>query len=160
MSSRSSRWPVSRFTAPAGNWRRIAHRVADAIYSRLTGEDGYFDSRIVYISESGPETKRVKRLAIMDQDGFNQKYLTSGQDLVLTPRFSPSTQEITYLAFTGNRPRVHLLNLESGQQEVLGDFPGMTFAPRFSPDGHRVAMSLAKDGNTEIYSMDLRYTQS
>jgi TolB protein len=143
-------------TAPAGNWRRIAHRVADAIYSRITGEDGYFDSRIVYIAESGPATKRVKRLAIMDQDGWNHKFLTNGQDLVLTPRFSPSTQELTYLSFTGNRPRVHLLNLETGQQEVLGDFPGMTFAPRFSPDGNRVVMSLAKDGNTEIYVMDLR----
>jgi TolB protein len=143
-------------TAPSANWRRIAHRVADAIYSRLTGEDGYFDSRIVYIAESGPATKRVKRLAIMDQDGWNHKFLTNGTDLVLTPRFSPSTQEITYLSFTGNRPRVHLLNLETGQQEVLGDFPGMTFAPRFSPDGNRVVMSLARDGNTEIYSMDLR----
>jgi len=142
-------------TAPASNWRRIAHRVADAIYARITGEDGYFDSRIVYISESGPATQRVKRLAIMDQDGWNQKYLTDGRDLVLTPRFSPSTQEITYLSFTGNRPRVHLLNLETGQQETVGDFPGMTFAPRFSPDGHRVVMSLAKDGNTEIYAMDL-----
>jgi len=147
-------------TAPADNWRRIAHRIADAIYSRLTGEDGYFDSRIVYVAESGPTTNRVKRLAIMDQDGWNHKFLTSGQDLVLTPRFSPSTQEITYLSFTGNRPRVHLLNLETGQQEVLGDFPGMTFAPRFSPDGNRVVMSLAKDGNTDIYVMDLRTRQA
>jgi TolB protein len=146
-------------TAPANNWRRIAHRIADAIYSRLTGEDGYFDSRIVYIAESGPETARVKRLAIMDQDGWNHKFLTNGNDLVLTPRFSPSTQEITYLSFTNKRPRVHLLNLETGQQEVLGDFPGMTFAPRFSPDGNRVVMSLARDGNTEIYAMDLRTRQ-
>ncbi len=146
-------------TAPGNNWRRIAHRVADAIYSRLTGEDGYFDSRIVYIAESGPETKRVKRLAIMDQDGWNHKFLTNGQDLVLTPRFSPSTQEITYLSFTNGKPRVHLLNLETGQQEVVGDFPGMTFAPRFSPDGNRVVMSLAKDGNTEIHAMDLRTRQ-
>ncbi len=143
-------------TAPSSNWRRIAHRIADAIYSRLTGEDGYFDSRIVYIAESGPETQRVKRLAIMDQDGWNHKFLTNGNDLVLTPRFSPSTQEITYLSFVSGRPRVHLLNLETGQQEVLGDFPGMTFAPRFSPDGNRVVMSLAKEGNTEIYAMDLR----
>jgi TolB protein len=143
-------------TAVADARRRIAHRIADAIYTRLTGEDGYFDSRIVYISESGPEKKRVKRLAIMDQDGFNHRYLTNGRELVLTPRFSPSTQEITYLSYVNDRPRVHLFNLETGQREVLGDFPGMTFAPRFSPDGNRVIMSLAQDGNTEIYTMDLR----
>lgn len=143
-------------TAPASNWRRIAHRVADAIYARLTGEDGYFDSRLVYVSETGPATNRIKRLAIMDQDGFGHKYLTNGKNLVLTPRFSPSTQEITYLSYVNDKPRVHLLNLETGQQEVLGDFPGMTFAPRFGPDGNRVVMSLAASGNTEIYSMDLR----
>jgi TolB protein len=142
-------------TAPASNWRRIAHRVADSIYSQLTGEDGYFDSRLVYVAETGPATNRVKRLAIMDQDGFGHKYLTNGKNLVLTPRFSPSTQEITYLSYVNDRPRVHLLNLETGQQEVLGDFPGMTFAPRFAPDGNRVVMSLASGGNTEIYSMDL-----
>ncbi|MGH6961428.1 MAG: Tol-Pal system beta propeller repeat protein TolB, partial [Dongiaceae bacterium] len=143
-------------TAPADSWRRIAHRAADAIYTRLTGEAGYFDSRIVYIAESGPKDKRVKRLAIMDQDGWSHKFLSNGNNLVLTPRFSPSTQELTYLSYVNDKPRVHLLNLETGQQEVLGDFPGMTFAPRFSPDGNRVIMSLATDGNTEIYAMDLR----
>jgi TolB protein len=138
------------------DWRRVSHIVADAIYKRITGEDGYFDTRIVYVAESGPRKKRVKRLAIMDQDGENHRYLTSGRALVLTPRFSPSTQEITYLSFVNDRPRVYLLNIDTGQQEVLGDFPGMTFAPRFSPDGNRVVLSSEQDGNSEIYIMDLR----
>ncbi len=138
------------------NWRRIAHIISDEIYKRLTGERGYFDSRIVYVAESGPALKRVKRLAIMDQDGANQRYLTSGQALVLTPRFSPSTQTITYLSYgTNNKPRVYIYDLETGRQEVVGDFPGMTFAPRFSPDGQRVAMSLSQNGNSDIYTMNL-----
>lgn len=146
---------LAYMTSPA-NWRRIAHIISDAIYKRLTGEDGYFDTRLVYIAESGPQNRRVKRLAIMDQDGANHRFLTDGANLVLTPRFSPTTQEITYMAYSGDAPRVYLLNLNTGQQEVLGDFPGMTFAPRFSPDGNKVVMSMARGGNTEIYTMDLR----
>jgi TolB protein len=143
-------------TSTPENWRAIAHKVADEIYKRLTGEDGYFETRIVYVGESGPLTRRIKRLAIMDQDGENNRYLTDGSNLVLTPRFSPSTQDITYLSYRNNRPRVYLLNIETGQQEVLGDFPGMTFAPRFAPDGTRVIMSLATNGTTDLYEMDLR----
>ncbi len=142
------------FTVPA-NWRRVAHIISDVIYKRVTGEDGYFDTRLVYISESGPPDRRVKRLAIMDQDGANHRFLTDGNDLVLTPRFSPTTQEITYLAYYNNKPRVYIFNIDTGQQEVLGDFPGMTFAPRFSPDGAKVIMSLARSGVTDIYTMDL-----
>lgn len=142
------------------NWRRIAHIIADDIYKRLTGEAGYFDSRIVYIAESGPATQRIKRLAIMDQDGFNHRFLTDGRNLVLTPRFSPSQQQITYLAFVGGKPRVYLYDLESGRQEILGDFPGMTFAPRFSPDGGKVIFSLSKNGNSDIHVMDLRSRKS
>ena len=146
---------LAYFTAP-NNWRRVAHIIADEIYKRITGESGYFDTRIVYISESGPANRRVKRLSIMDQDGANHRFLTDGRSLVLTPRFSPTAQEITYLSYIAGRPRVYLFNIDTGQQEILGDFPGMTFAPRFSPDGNRVIMSMAQDGNTEIYSMDLR----
>jgi TolB protein len=138
------------------NWRQVAHIIADAIYKRITGEEGYFNTRIVYISESGSVTRRVKRLAIMDQDGENHKFLTEGEALVLTPRFSPTLQEITYLSFYGNLPRVYIFNIDTGRQEVLGEFPGMTFAPRFSPDGQKIIMSMAKDGNSEIYTMDLR----
>jgi TolB protein len=138
------------------NWRRIAHIISDAIYKRITGEDGYFDTRIVYIAESGPVRRRVKRLAIMDQDGENHRFLTDGSSLVLTPRFSPTLQEITYLSYYQNVPRVYLFNIDTGRQEVVGDFPGMTFAPRFSPDGKKVIMSMAQDGNSEIYAMDLR----
>jgi len=143
------------YSTTPGNWRRIAHIIADAIYKRITGEEGYFDTRIVYVSETGDMLHRIKRLAIMDQDGANHRYLTDGNALVLTPRFSPSQQQITYMAYYNNRPRVYLYDINTGRQSVLGDFPGMTFAPRFSPDGRRVIMSLSKNGNSDIYSMDL-----
>src|SRR5712671_5587508 len=137
-------------------WRRIAHIISDQIYERLTGEKGYFDSRVVFVDESGAKERRVKRLALMDQDGANVRYLTRGADLVLTPRFSPSTQEITYMEFGQGAPRVYLFNIETGQREVVGNFPGMSFSPRFSPDGQRVIMSLQQGGNSNLFVMDLR----
>ncbi len=143
------------FTTP-DNWRRIAHIISDAIYERLTGEKGYFDSRVVFVDETGPKERRIKRLAIMDQDGANVRYLTRGDELVLTPRFSPSTQEITYMAYGEGDPRVYLLNIETGQREIVGNFPGMSFSPRFSPDGQRVVMSLQEGSNSNIFVMDLR----
>ncbi len=138
------------------NWRRLAHKLSDAIYERITGEKGYFDTRVVYVSETGPVTKRVKRLAIMDQDSANNRFLTDGKNLVLTPRFSPSAQEITFLEYVNGRPRVYIMHIDTGRREIVGDFPGMTFAPRFSPDGNRIIMSLETGGNSEIYTMDLR----
>ena len=125
------------FTTTPSNWRRVAHIISDKIYERLTGENGYFDTRIIYVAESGPKNQRVKKLAIMDQDGAKTKYLTLGNELVLTPRFSPSNQMVTYLSYFRNLPRVYLLDIETGKQEVVGNFPGMTFAPRFSPDGKK-----------------------
>jgi TolB protein len=145
-----------QFFARPKDARRIGHIIADAIYERITGEKGYFDTRIVFVDESGPKDKRMKRLALMDQDGFNVRLLTTGQNLVLTPRFSPSTQEITYTSFEGDTPKVYLLNVETGQKEIVGAFPGMTFAPRFSPDGQRIVMSLEREGNSNLFAMDLR----
>ena len=144
------------YTTQPENFRRVAHLIADRIYTAITGETGYFDTRIVYIAESGPPLERVKRLAIMDQDGANNRYLTNGANLVLTPRFSPTAQEITYMSYFRNVPRVYLFNIDTGRQEVLGDFPGMTYAPRFTPDGNKVLLSMATNGNSEIYEMDLR----
>jgi TolB protein len=144
-----------RLSVDAKAWRRVAHIISDEIFERLSGDSGYFDTRIVYVAESGPQNKRQKRLAIMDQDGENHQYLTDGSFLVLTPRFSPTTQEITYLAYFKNEPRVYIFNLETGQQELLGSFPGMTFAPRFSPSGEKIIMSLAEKGVTDLYTMDL-----
>ena len=143
------------FTTVPDNWRRVGHIITDKVYQRLTGEKGYFDTRIIYVSEKGPKINRVKKLAIMDQDGYNTKYLTLGNELVLTPRFNPTNQMVTYLSYFKNLPRVYLLDIETGVQEVVGDFPGMTFAPRFSPNGKKIIMSFAKDGNSDIYTMDL-----
>lgn len=147
------------FVTTAGNWRRAAHKCADLVYARLTGESGYFDSRIVYVSETGARTKRIKRLAVMDQDGANHRFLTNGQNLVLTPRYAPNQQTITYMSYAGNRPRVWLYTLGSGVQAALspasGEFPSMTFAPRFVPGGAALIFSMSVGGNTDIYRIDL-----
>ena len=143
------------FVTSAAGWRRAAHKCADLVYSRLTGESGYFDSRIVYVSETGPRTRRIKRLAVMDQDGAGHRFLTQGQNLVLTPRFAPNQQTITYMSFEGNRPRVWLYTLGSGRQQAIGEFPNMSFAPRFSPDGSNLIFSMAVGGNTDVYRMEI-----
>ena len=145
-----------QYTSTPENWRRLAHMVADAVYERVTGEKGYFDTRIVFVSESGPALNRAKRLTIMDQDGANPSYLTPGSYMVLTPRFNPTAQMIAYMSYIGGKPRVYLFDLETGRQERLGDFPNMTFSPRFSPDGNSVAMTLENNGNSDIWIMDLR----
>jgi len=144
------------YGAPPQNWRRIAHIISDQIYTRMTGETGYFDSRVVFIDENGPAERRVKRLALMDQDGANIRYLTRGDDLVLTPRFSPSSQEITYMEFGQGDPKVYLFDIDTGQREIVADFPGMSFSPRFAPDGQRIVMSLQQGGNANLFVMDLR----
>ncbi len=146
-----------QFTSEASNARRVAHMIADAVFSRVTGEKGFFDSRIVFVDESGPKEKRHKRLAIMDMDGANVKTLAGGgDDLVVTPRFSPSAQQVAYMSFSADDPKVTLLNLETGQREAVGHFPGMTFSPRFSPDGQQIIMSLSEGSSTNLYTMDLR----
>ncbi len=137
-------------------WRRVAHKISDKIYHKITGYEGYFNTRIIYISESGPYLKRVKRIAIMDQDGENHQYLTSGKDLVLTPRFSPDGKKVLYLSYKNGTPQVHMLNLRNGRSKLIGNFPGMSFAPRFSPDGKNALMSVARDGNTHIYEINLK----
>jgi TolB protein len=148
-----------QFFASPDNWRRLAHIIADSIYERLTGEKGYFDSRVAFVDETGSKAQRVKRLAIMDQDGANVRMLTDGGDLVVTPRFSPSRQELVYATLLEGDWHVYLLNLETGQQERIGNFPNMAFSPRFSPDGQQVVLSLQQGGNANIYKMDLRTKQ-
>ena len=143
------------YTTTQANWRRIAHIMADVIYERLLGEKGYFDTRIVYIAATGPRGRRVKRLAIMDQDSENNRLLTDGSWLVLTPRFHPTRDEIAFMSYANNRPRVYLFNLTSGRQTALGDFAGMTFAPRFAPDGASVIMAVSNGGGSDIITVDL-----
>ncbi len=143
------------FTTNNKNWRRIGHLIADEVYKRITGESGYFDSRIVYVSESGLATARSKRLSIMDQDGENHRFLTDGNDLVLTPRFSPTASEVIYMSYISGIPKVYIRNVDTGKTQIVGNFPGMSFAPRFSPDGKSIVMSVESDGDSSIYTMDL-----
>jgi TolB protein len=144
------------FELPESIWRRSAHKIADAIYKRITGYEGYFNTRIAYVSETGPYLNRKKRLAIMDYDGANHRYLTDGSDLVLTPRFSPDGNYILYLSYKNHLPQVHILSLRSGKTKLIGSFSGMSFAPRFSPDGKFAIMSIAQDGATHIFEMNLQ----
>jgi TolB protein len=144
-----------RFATTTANWRRVAHQIADAIYQRITGEAAYFDTQIIYVAETGPDTSRIKRLAVMDQDGANHRFLTDGGDLVLTPRFHPNPDRIAFMAYRGLVPHVYELDVSSGRAAQIGNFPGMTFAPRYSPDGRQIALSTSQGGNSDIYLLDL-----
>jgi len=139
------------FTVAPANWRRAAHKCADAIYARLTGETAYFDTRLVYVAETGPKAKRVKRIAVMDSDGSNHRFLTTGQSTVLTPRFSPRGGQLVYMTYADKLPRVYVLDLASGRQRPLVAAQNMTFAARYSPDGRNILFSMAVAGNTDIY---------
>jgi TolB protein len=140
----------------AESWRHIAHKISDAVYEQLTGEKGYFDTRIIFVAETGGRGARTKRLAIMDQDGANPSYLTDGSAIIMTPRFSSTSQEITYMELRPEGSKIYLLNLDTTRKESLGDFKGMVFAPRFSPDGGKVAFSVERGGNSDIFVMDLK----
>ncbi len=144
-----------QFAGSAQGWRRMAHKVADQVYSRITGEGGYFDSRVVFVAESGPKNDRAKRLAIMDYDGANVQYLTDSSTIVIAPRFSPDGSRILYTSFQSGFPSIMEMDIGSVQSRVLDDQPGtMTFAPRYAPDGRTVVFSLEQGGNTDIYAMD------
>ncbi len=146
-----------QFTASPDSWRRVAHKISDQVYEKLTGQGGYFDTRIVFVAESGPRTKRVRHLEIMDQDGANPSFLDDDPSKsYFTPRFSDNSQEITYMELRDSGASIHLFNIETGRRETLGQFGGMVFAPRFSPDGGKIAFSVERGGNTDVYVMDLR----
>ena len=149
-----------QFAVSAQSWRRLGHIIADAVYQRMTGERGYFDTRVVFIDETGPKDNRVKKLAVMDQDGFNMRVLSQGKDLILSPRFSPTRQQVVYTAYEKGNPRVYLQDLASGNRSQVGNFDSMTFAPQFSPDGGRVVFSMERGGATSIFEHDLGSRQT
>lgn len=149
----SARTELSRqgFVVPPADWRRAAHKCADMVYTRLTGEGPYFDSRVIYISETGPKDHRIKRLAVMDQDGANHRFLTNGQSIVLTPRFSPNQQLVAYMSYINDRPALYVYELGSGKQRLLVPNVSLTFGPTFSPDGRSLVFSMSAGGNVNLY---------
>ncbi|WP_292054251.1 MULTISPECIES: Tol-Pal system beta propeller repeat protein TolB [unclassified Brevundimonas] len=149
-----------QFTATAEQWRRIAHKISDVVYQRLTGEPGFFDSRVLFVAESGSQTNRRSRLTIVDQDGYNPVFLTQGDEVIMSPRFSMhNPDEVTYVALGKDYSRIYLYNLATGRRESLGEFEGQVLAPRFSNDGSKMAFSIIRNGNTDIYVMNLRTRQ-
>ncbi len=148
-----------QFTATPEQWRRIAHKISDVIYQRMTGEAGYLDTRVVFVAESGTELNRVSRLAIVDQDGANPVFLTQGEEIIMSPKFSSNAEEITYVALGKDYSRIYLYNLSTGRRESLGEFDGQVLSPRYSPDGTKVAFSIIRGGNTDVHVMDLRSRQ-
>ncbi|EEE38968.1 Tol-Pal system beta propeller repeat protein TolB [Rhodobacteraceae bacterium KLH11] len=150
-----------QFAGTTDGWRRMAHKVADQVYSRITGEGAYFDSRVAFVSESGPKDQRRKRLAIMDYDGANVQYLTDSAAIVLAPRFSPSGDRLLYTSYETGQPRIYLLDVGRVQRQELPTEAGtMSFSPRFSPDGRSIVYSLSQGGNTDLWKMDLATRQS
>jgi TolB protein len=146
-----------QYMTDTANARRIAHIISDGVYTKITGIGGFFDTRVVFVDESGPKENRRKRLAVMDQDGANVRYLTKGDEIVITPRYSPTTQDVAYMAQRiGEQPRINVLGIDSGQVQSVGNFPDMTSSPRFSPDGGRIVLSLQQGGNANLYTVDLR----
>ncbi|MFX0544986.1 Tol-Pal system beta propeller repeat protein TolB [Roseovarius sp. S1116L3] len=145
-----------QFVGTESGWRRIAHKIADQVYSRITGEGGYFDSRVVFVSETGPKDQRAKRLAIMDYDGANVTYLTDSSSLVLAPRFSPNGDRILYTSYESGFPKIYVLDVASvNRRQLPTQDATMSFAPRFAPDGQTVVYSLEAGGNTDLYTMNI-----
>ncbi len=144
------------YTGKVEDWRRMAHKISDAIYQRLIGDPGYFDTQIAYVARTEKGNKRTERLAIMDQDGENHAYLTDGKNLVMSPRFSPDLRYLAFLNFTNNKPRVYIYNRDTKKTRLVGSFSGMTFAPRFSHDGNKMVMSFAHNGNTSLFEINLK----
>lgn len=150
-----------QFSGTTDGWRRMAHKVADQVYSRVTGESGYFDSRVAFVSESGPKNQRQKRLAIMDYDGANVQYLTDSAAIVLAPRFSPTGDRLLYTSYETGQPRIYVLDVDRVKRTELKTQDGtMSFSPRFSPDGRSIVYSLIQGGNTDLWKMDLASGQS
>ena len=144
------------YSTDGASWRRVGHIISDSVYTKITGVGGFFDTRIAFVDESGPKERRRKRLAVMDQDGGNVRYLTPGENSVVSPRYSPVTQDIAFMSqSSGQQPRVQVINLETGSRRVVGDFEDMSSSPRFSPDGRRLLIALQDGGNSNIHVMDI-----
>ncbi|MEH6723355.1 MAG: Tol-Pal system beta propeller repeat protein TolB [Qipengyuania sp.] len=148
------------WVVPPADWRRAAHKCADLIYARLTGESPFFDSRIAYIAETGPKDNRTKRLAIMDSDGANHRFITTGRSTALTPRYSPDYKQLVYLSYVDGNPRIYVYDIGTGRQTLVTQSSNPTFAPRWSPDGRWILYSMAVGGNTDIYRVAARGGES
>lgn len=135
--------------------QKTSHIISDHIYQEIIGEKGYFDSKILYVAEKVIENKIFTRIAMMNQDGKEHKYLTNGKFISISPKISPDKENIAYVDFRAGISKIFLRNLYSGQENLLTNMKGSIFSPRFSRNGKKILFSLAKKGATNIFKFDI-----
>lgn len=147
-------------SAPGNNARLAGHKVADFIYQKLTGQPGYFSSRIAYVLKQGNGPSAQYQLMVADADGQNSVPVFKYNQPIISPTWSPDGSKLAYVSFEKNKPVIFEQTLKTGARRAVASFRGSNSAPAWSPDGSRLVVALSREGGTQLYSINLATLQS